>query len=81
MVLRRWKEDEVQLRDIIIIIWLYTPSRALASPCWGFVTMTFSQGWIVSPAPNPHPGEPGLRIYDPRRQGGPAIPPDTGYPF
>jgi hypothetical protein len=35
MVLRRWKEDDVQLRDIIIIIiiiWLYGPSRALVSP-------------------------------------------------
>jgi hypothetical protein len=46
-----------------------------------FVTITFLQGWIVSPAPNPQPGGPGLRIYDPRRQGGPAIPPGTGYPF
>jgi hypothetical protein len=46
-------------------------------PCWGFVTITFLQGWIVSPAPNPQPGGPGLRIYDPQRQGGPALPPDT----
>jgi hypothetical protein len=37
--------------------------------------------WIVSPAPNPQPGGPGLRIYDLRRQGGPAVPPGTGYPF
>jgi hypothetical protein len=48
---------------------------------WGFVTITFLQGWIVSPAPNPQPGGPGLRIYDPRRQGGPAIHPGTAYPF
>jgi hypothetical protein len=27
---------------------------------WGFVT-TFLWGWIVSPAPNPQPGGPGLR--------------------
>jgi hypothetical protein len=33
--------------------------------CWGFVTITFLQGWIVSPAPNPKPGGPGIRIYDP----------------
>jgi hypothetical protein len=58
----------------IIIIWLYSPIRALVSPFWVFVTITFLQGWIVSPAPNPQPGGPGLRIYDPRRQGGPAIP-------
>jgi hypothetical protein len=66
---------------IIIIIWLYSPSQALACPFWGFVTITFLQGWIVSPAPNPQPGEPDLRIYNPRRQGGAAIPPGTGYPF
>jgi hypothetical protein len=34
-------------------------------PLWGFVTITFLQGWIVSPAPNPQPKGPGLRIYDP----------------
>jgi hypothetical protein len=45
---------------------------------WGFVTITFLRGWIVSPAPNPQPGGPGLRIYDSRRQGGLAIPPGTG---
>jgi hypothetical protein len=50
-------------------------------PFWGFPTITFLQGWIVSPAPNPQPGGPGLRIYDSRRQGGPAIPLGTGYPF
>jgi hypothetical protein len=50
-------------------------------PFWGFVTITFLQGWIVSPAPNPQPGGPDLSIYDPRRQGGPGIPPGTGYPF
>jgi hypothetical protein len=67
---------------IIIIIWLYSSIRALASPLkMGFVIITFLRGWIVSPAPNPQPGGPGLRIYDPRRQCGPAIPPGTGYPF
>jgi hypothetical protein len=45
---------------------------------WVFVTITFLQGWIVSPAPNPQPGGPGLRIYDPWGQGDPAIPPGTG---
>jgi hypothetical protein len=50
-------------------------------PLWDFVTITFLRGWIVSPAPNPQPGGPGLHIYDPRRHGGPAIPPGTGYPF
>jgi hypothetical protein len=35
---------------------------------WIFVTINFLQAWIVSPAPNPQPGGPGLRIYDPRRQ-------------
>jgi hypothetical protein len=57
------------------------PNTGPGLPFWVFVTMTFLQGWIVSPAPNPQPGGPGLHIYDPRRQGGPAIPPGTGYPF
>jgi hypothetical protein len=57
------------------------PNTDPSLPLWGFVTETFLQGWIVSPAPNPQPGAPGLRIYDPRRQGGPAIPPGTRYPF
>jgi hypothetical protein len=40
---------------IIIMIWLYSPIRALASPKnWGFVTITFLRGCIVSPAPNPN---------------------------
>jgi hypothetical protein len=34
---------------------------------------SFLQGRVVSPAPNPHPGGPGLCIYIPQRQG--------GYPF
>jgi hypothetical protein len=36
-----------------------------SGPGLRFVTVTFLQGWIVSPAPNPQPGGPGLRIYDP----------------
>jgi hypothetical protein len=50
-------------------------------PFWGFVTITFLRGWIVSPGPNPQPGTPGLRIYDPWRQGGPAIPQALGTHF
>jgi hypothetical protein len=57
------------------------PKSVPGLPFWGFVTITFLWGWIFSPAPNPQPGGPGLRIYDPRRHGGPAIPPGTGYPF
>jgi hypothetical protein len=57
------------------------PKSGPGLPFWGFVTVTFLRGWIVSPASNPQPGGPGLRVYDPRRQGGPAIPQDTGYPF
>jgi hypothetical protein len=44
------------------------PNSGPGLPCWGFVTITFPQGWIVSPAPNPQPGGPGLRIYEPRRR-------------
>jgi hypothetical protein len=57
------------------------PNKGPDLPFWGFITITFLQGWIVSPAPNPQPGGPGLRIYDPWRQGGPATSPGTGYPF
>jgi hypothetical protein len=49
------------------------PNSGPGLPLWGFVTITLLQCWIVSPARNPQLGEPGLRIYDPRRQGGPAI--------
>jgi hypothetical protein len=66
---------------IIIIIWLFSQIRALAFPLWGFLAITFLRGWIASPAPNLQPGGPGLRIYNHRGQGGPAIPPGTGYPF
>jgi hypothetical protein len=48
---------------------------------WGFVTITFLRGWIVSPAPNPQPGGPGLRIYDSRREGGPSLPPGHWVPI
>jgi hypothetical protein len=41
------------------------PNTIPGFPCWGFVTITFLHGWIVSPAPNHQPGGPGLRIYDP----------------
>jgi hypothetical protein len=57
------------------------PSMGPGLPFWGFITLTFLQGWIVSPASNPQPGGSGLRIYDLRRQGGTAIPPGIGYPF
>jgi hypothetical protein len=52
------------------------PNSGPGLPLRGFVTITVLQGCIVSPAPNPQPGGPG-----PRRQGGPAIPPGTGYHF
>jgi hypothetical protein len=57
------------------------PNSGPGLPLWGFTTITFLQGWIVSPAPNPQPGGPGLRLYDSWRQGGPAIPPGTGTQF
>jgi hypothetical protein len=53
------------------------PNSGPGLPSWCFVTITFLQGWIASPVPNPKPGRPGIRIYDPRRQGRPG----TGYPF
>jgi hypothetical protein len=32
------------------------PNSGPGLPLWDFVTITFLQGWIVSPAPNPQPG-------------------------
>jgi hypothetical protein len=57
------------------------PKPAPGFPIWSFLTVTFLQGRIVSPAPNPQLGGPGLRTYDLRRQGDPAITPGTGYPL
>jgi hypothetical protein len=51
----------------------------LASSILRFRNSSFLWCGVVSPTPNPQPGRPGLRIYDPRRQGGPAIPPGTGW--
>jgi hypothetical protein len=41
------------------------PNPGPGLPCWCFITITFLQGWIVTPAPNPQPGGPGLRILTP----------------
>jgi hypothetical protein len=41
----------------------------------------FLRDGVVSLTPNAQPGEPGLRIYVPRRKGGPAILPGTGFPL
>jgi hypothetical protein len=57
------------------------PNSGPGLPLWAFVRITFLHVWIISPAPNPQPGGPRLRIFDPRRQGGPAIPPGTGTHF
>jgi hypothetical protein len=57
------------------------PNSGPGLPLWGLVTITFSQAWIVSPGPNSQPGGPGLNIYDPRRQGGPATPQALGTHF
>jgi hypothetical protein len=54
------------------------PISGLDLLSWGSVTAVFLWCGVISPTPKPQPGEPGLRIYDPWRQGGPAIPPGTG---
>jgi hypothetical protein len=54
------------------------PIFGLGLLSWGSVTAVFLWCGVVSPTPNPQPGGPGLHIYDPCRQGGPAIPPGTG---
>jgi hypothetical protein len=47
----------------------------------GFWTIVSLQGGVLNPALNPQSGGQGLRIYIPRRQGVPVIPPGTGYAF
>jgi hypothetical protein len=46
-----------------------------------FATVFFLHSKDVSLASNPQPGGPGPVIYVPQWQGGPVIPPDTGFPF
>jgi hypothetical protein len=55
---------------------LYGPKPSLDS-----LTTEYLRGIAVTPTPSPQPGGPGLRICDPRRQGGPAISPGTCYPL
>jgi hypothetical protein len=57
------------------------PNSGPGLPFWGIVTIAFLQYWIVSPGPNPQPGGPGLRMYDPWRHSDPAIPQALGTHF
>jgi hypothetical protein len=41
------------------------PNSGPGLPFWGFLTITFLRGWIVSPAPNPQPGGPGSVFMTP----------------
>jgi hypothetical protein len=51
------------------------PKSGPGLPFLGFLNSNILRGSIVTPAPNPQPGGPGLRIYDPRRQDGQSVPP------
>jgi hypothetical protein len=46
-----------------------------------FTTIIFLQSKVISLVSNPEPGEPGPCIYVPQWQGGPIIPPGSGFPF
>jgi hypothetical protein len=86
---------EIQRR--ILLRWHYSPMRTFASlmapsqsfhsirlfrgHILGFLAVSFLQWQVVSLSPNPQPGGPAHPIYKPPGQGGPAIPPGTGYPF
>lgn len=52
--------------------------RDLTMPSSGLGTCNMLQGEVVSPLPNPHPGGPGLCIYDSQRHGGLAQPLGSG---
>jgi hypothetical protein len=55
----------------------YALPCVVLADCFWVLKIYFFRGGIVSLTPNPQPGGPGIRIYIPRRQGGPAIPLDT----
>jgi hypothetical protein len=57
------------------------PKSAPGLPFSGFVTITFLQGWIVSPAPNPQPGRPALCIFDPEDRVAQLYPQELGTHF
>jgi hypothetical protein len=48
---------------------------------FGFADIRIFTGWGCQPHAQPPTWTPGLRTYHPWRQGDPAIPPSTGYPF
>jgi hypothetical protein len=60
--------------------------RRLRQGAFGFHLFVFHnniflQSQVVSLASNPQPGGPGLCIYVPQGQGGPIMPPGTGFLF
>jgi hypothetical protein len=57
------------------------PKSGPGLPFWGFVTIAILRSWIVSPAPNPRPGGPGLGIYNPPETGCPSYTPSHWVPI
>jgi hypothetical protein len=76
-----------QVLSVLIIIYhlhhhmALQPNLGPGLPFWGFVIITFLQGWTVSPAPNPQPGGPGLGNYDPPETGWPSYTPRHWVPI
>jgi hypothetical protein len=66
---------------VIIIIIIGMTARYGPQSSLDFLTTGFLRGGSVNPTPKPQPGGPGVHTRDPRRQGEPAIPPGTEYPF
>jgi hypothetical protein len=62
-------------------ICLFRELDHLVSTSFDFATVIFLQCEVVSLASNTQSGGPGLCIYVPQWQGGPVIPPGTGFPF
>jgi hypothetical protein len=50
-------------------------------PFWGFITITFYRAGLLVQRPTPNLEDQASVFMTPWRQGGPAIPPGTGYPF
>jgi hypothetical protein len=82
----------VRIKIFIITIsktapfWAIAVRRNICGVWPGFHLFGFRKSFFYGTSlsalrPTPQPGDPGPRLYIPQEQGGPVIPPDTGFPF
>jgi hypothetical protein len=81
-------QNFITLRQLRIW-WCGAPSLTRGRVCrskllWVLACVVSQDSWSYFPPSDsrlPQPGAPGPRIYIPQEQGGPVIPPGTGFPF